>query len=72
MFSICSNCRIKLWKNYIKPFINKHNWKKINYPSKIDDWKKLEKNNPTIALNILYTIEKRNTSTLNFKSKPKQ
>ena len=22
----------------IKPFINKYNWKGINYPSKIDDW----------------------------------
>ena len=27
----------------IKPFINKYNWKKINYPSKIDDWKRFEK-----------------------------
>ena len=23
----------------IKPFINKYDWKVINYPSKIDDWK---------------------------------
>ena len=37
----------------IKPFINKYNWKGINYPTKIDDWKRFEKNNPTIALNIL-------------------
>ena len=42
----------------IKPFINKYNWKGINYPSKIDDWKTLEKSNPTIALNILYVKEK--------------
>ena len=42
----------------IKPFINKYNWKRINYPSKIDDWKTFEKNNPTIALNILYVKEK--------------
>ena len=42
----------------IKPFINKYNWKGINYPSKIDDWKTFEKNNPTIALNILYIKEK--------------
>ena len=28
----------------IKPFINKYNWEKINYSSKIDDWKKFEKN----------------------------
>ena len=30
----------------------------INSSSKIDDWKKLEKNNPTIALNVLYIKEK--------------
>ena len=38
----------------IKPLISKYNWKGISYPSKIDDWK----NNPTIALNILYIKEK--------------
>ena len=43
---------------YIKPFINKYNWEGINYPSKADDWKRFEKNNPTIALNVLYTKEK--------------
>ena len=42
----------------IKPFINKYNWKGINYPSKIADLKMFEKNNPTTALNILYTKEK--------------
>ena len=31
----------------IKLFISKYNWKGINYPSKIDDWKTFEKNNPT-------------------------
>ena len=42
----------------IKLFINKHKWKGINYPSKIGGYKKFEKNNPTIALNILYIKEK--------------
>ena len=28
----------------------------INYPSKIDDWRTFEKNNPTIALNVLHTL----------------
>ena len=42
----------------IKPFISEYNWDKINYPSKIDDWRTFEKNNPTIALNILYIKEK--------------
>ena len=43
----------------IRPFINEYKWKKINYLSKIDDWKTLEKNNPIIAFNILYIKEKR-------------
>ena len=42
----------------IKPFINKYYWERINYPSKIDDWKTFEKNNQTIALNISYIKEK--------------
>ena len=41
----------------IKPFMNKCNWKGISYPLKMDDWKTFEKNNPTIALNILYKKE---------------
>ena len=39
----------------IKPFINKYNWQGIYCPSKIDDWKTFEKNNPTNAVNNLYT-----------------
>ena len=42
----------------IKWFINKYNWKGVNYPLKIDDWKTFEKNNLTIALDILYIKEK--------------
>ena len=34
------------------------NLKGIDYPSKMDDWKTFEKNNPTFALNILYIKEK--------------
>ena len=50
-----------------KLLINKYNWEKINYLSKIDDWKTFEKNNPTTVLNILkkYNIpKKRNMSSL--------
>ena len=42
----------------IKPFINKYKRKRINFPSKIDDWKTFKKNSPTIALNILYIKER--------------
>ena len=41
----------------IKPSTYIYNWEGINYPSKIDDWKKFEKNNSTIAPNILYIKE---------------
>ena len=65
----CSQYAVNVTLNYlqiksnpevsnIKPLINKYNWKGINYPSKVDDWKTFEKNNPTIGLNILYIKEK--------------
>ena len=38
----------------IKLFINKYNWKAVNYLSKIDDWNTFSKNSPTIRLNIFY------------------
>ena len=53
--------RIKSWRNKkdtqrltkIKSYIDKCNWEGINYPQKNDDWKKFEKNNLAIALNVL-------------------
>ena len=38
----------------IKPFIDKCNWKKIDFPSHSKEWKKTDSNNKSIALNILY------------------
>ena len=38
----------------IKTFINKYNWKGINYTSERDDLEKIEKNNLMVALNVLY------------------
>ena len=38
----------------IKPFINKYKWEGIKFPSEKDDWKKIEKSNVTIVLNVLY------------------
>ena len=38
----------------IKPFINKYNCEGINIPSEKDDWKKFQRNNVTIAVNVLY------------------
>ena len=38
----------------IKPSINKYQWEGIHFPSEKDDWKKIEKNNVTIVLNVFY------------------
>ena len=63
MFFIRCNSRVKSWRKKkknpqrvtkIKPFINKYNWEGINLPSEEDDWKKIEKNNVAIALNVLH------------------
>ena len=35
----------------IKSFINKYNWKEINFQSEKDDWKKNDKNDETIGFN---------------------
>ena len=37
-----------------KSFINKYQWKRTNFPSQKDDWKKSEKNTVKITLNVLY------------------
>ena len=63
MLSIHCSSSLKSWRNKktrrkitkIKHFINKYKWEGINFPSEKDDWRKLEKNNVTIALNVLYT-----------------
>ena len=38
----------------LKPYINKYNWEEIEFPAGPKDWKKFERNNKTIALNILF------------------
>ena len=52
----------------IKPFINKYKWEWISFPSEKDDWKKFEKNNVTIALNISRAKEEKNIFCLYFKT----
>ena len=46
----------------LKPYINKYNWEGIDFPAGPKEWKKLEKHNNTIALNVLYIP--RNTKTI--------
>ena len=38
-------------------FINKYNCDGVNYPSKIDDWKTIEKKKLIIALTVLHSKE---------------
>ena len=38
----------------LRPFINNYNWKDIDFPSDKKDYKKFERNNNTVALNILF------------------
>ena len=38
----------------LKPFINNYNWKDIDFPSHNKNYKKFERNNKKIALNILF------------------
>ena len=38
----------------LKPYINKYNWEGIDSPTGPKEWKKFERNNKTIALNILF------------------
>ena len=53
----------------IKPFINQYNWEGIDFPVGTKDWKKFERNNKTIALNILYIPPNTKTINLAYKSK---
>ena len=52
-----------------EPFIDQYNWEGIKFPTGIKDWKKYERNNKTIALNILLIPHNENTINLAYKSK---
>ena len=47
-------------------FTNKYKWEGKNFLSEKGDWKKIEKNNVTIALKVL-NAKKENISCLRFK-----
>ena len=53
----------------IRPHIDQYNWEGIEFPAGIKDWKKFERNNKTIALNILFVPHNENTIDLAYKSK---
>ena len=39
---------------YKKFFVNKYNWKSVDYSSGTDGWKNFERNNTTIAINMVH------------------
>ena len=53
----------------LKPYINKYNWEAINFPAGSKEWQIFERNNNTIALNVLNAGQ--NTKKINvvYKSK---
>ena len=53
----------------IKPFIDQYNWKGIDFPAGIKEWKKFEQNNKEIDLNILSVPLNTKTINLAYKSK---
>ena len=53
----------------IKPFIDKYNWKGIDFPAGAKDWEKFEKNNKEVAVNILYVPHNTKDIRLAYKSK---
>ena len=70
IFSIFYNSWIESWrnkvrpgKNYEMPFTNTYDWKTINNSPEKNNWKKVEKNNPTIILNLFWLKMKKIYST---------
>ena len=53
----------------IKPFIEQYNWNGIEFPATSKDWKKVEQNNESIALNVLYVLHGTKKINLAYKSK---
>ena len=46
----------------IKLFTNEYKWEGIKFPSEKDDWKKFEKNNVTIPVNVFYAKKEKKYS----------
>ena len=53
----------------VKPYIDQYDWSEINFPSHVGHWKKLELNNKSITLNVLYVPYGEKTIRHSYKSK---
>ena len=52
----------------LKHYINKYNWKGIDFPAGPKDWVKFEKDNKAIAFNILYIPCNKKTISVAYRS----
>ena len=52
----------------LRPYIYDYNWRGIYFPAKSKDWKNFEKNNKSIALNILFVPDGTKDIRLAYKS----
>ena len=52
----------------LRPYINNYNWSDIYFPVELKEWKKFEKNNESIALNILFVPNDSKDMRLAYKS----
>ena len=52
----------------LKLYINKYNWEGIEFPAGPKEWKKFERNNKAIALNILFVKHNRKTTRVAYRS----
>ena len=52
----------------LKPYINKYNWEGIDFAAGPKDWIKFERNNKTIALNVLYIPHNTKTISVAYRS----
>ena len=74
-YSITVALNIQNIENYperisnVHPFINQYNWEDIDFPAGIKEWKRFERNNTTIASNILFIPHNEKTINLVCKSK---
>ena len=55
----------------LKPYINKYNWEGIDFPVGPKEWQKFERNNKTIALNILFISPNTKTTSVAHRSEYK-
>ena len=56
----------------IMPYIDKYNWKGIEFAAGPKDWKKFEQNNKEIAVNILFAPHNTETIRIAYRSKYKR